>query len=111
LNLRAVVYYAKWPERHGGPDRGGYVARIDERATDRLVGRGRERRRYHETFRDMVVEGQQAGVFRGDVSAELAVDYFFGSVHHLPMWWRPRGRLSGVEVGRSFADLFISGLR
>src|SRR5207244_3742334 len=43
----------------------------------------RERRRYHETFRDMVVEGQQAGVFRGDVSAELAVDYFFGSVHHL----------------------------
>ena len=70
----------------------------------------RERRRYHETFRDMVVEGQQAGVFRGDVSAELAVDYFFGSVHHLPMWWKPRGRLSGAEVGRSFADLFVSGL-
>jgi AcrR family transcriptional regulator len=71
----------------------------------------RERRRYHETFRDMIVEGQRAGVFRADVSAELAVDYFFGSVHHLPMWWRPRGRLSGVEVGRSFADLFVSGLR
>jgi len=70
----------------------------------------RERRRYHETFRDMILEGQRVGVFRDDVSAELAVDYFFGSVHHLPMWWKPRGRLSGVEVGRSFADLFLAGL-
>jgi AcrR family transcriptional regulator len=70
----------------------------------------RERRRYHETFRAMVVEGQQSGVFRDDVSADLCVDFFFGSVHHLPMWWKPRGRLSGQEVGRSFADLFIAGL-
>jgi AcrR family transcriptional regulator len=70
----------------------------------------RERRRYHETFRDMILEGQRVGVFRDDVSAELAVDYFFGSVHHLPMWWKPRGRLSGAEVGRSFADLFLAGL-
>jgi AcrR family transcriptional regulator len=70
----------------------------------------RERRRYHETFRAMVVEGQQSGVFRDDVSADLCVDFFFGSVHHLPMWWKPHGRLSGQEVGRSFADLFIAGL-
>ncbi len=70
----------------------------------------RERRRYHETFRAMVVEGQQSGVFRDDVSANLCVDFFFGSVHHLPMWWKPRGRLSGQEVGRSFADLFIASL-
>ncbi len=70
----------------------------------------RERRRYHETFRAMVVEGQQSGVFRDDVSGDLCVDFFFGSVHHLPMWWKPRGRLSGQEVGRSFADLFIAGL-
>jgi AcrR family transcriptional regulator len=70
----------------------------------------RERRRYHETFRAMVVEGQQSGIFRDDISADLCVDFFFGSVHHLPMWWKPRGRLSGQEVGRSFADLFIAGL-
>ncbi len=70
----------------------------------------RERRRYHETFRGMVVEGQQARVFRDDISADLCVEYFFGSVHHLPTWWKPRGRLSAQEVGRSFADLFIAGL-
>jgi AcrR family transcriptional regulator len=70
----------------------------------------RERRRYHETFRGMVVEGQQARVFRDDISADLCVEYFFGSVHHLPTWWKPRGRLSAQEVGRLFADLFIAGL-
>jgi Tetracyclin repressor-like, C-terminal domain len=70
----------------------------------------RERRRYHETFRGMVVEGQQARVFRDDISADLCVEYFFGSVHHLPTWWKPGGRLSAQEVGRSFADVFIAGL-
>ncbi|MEU8530142.1 TetR/AcrR family transcriptional regulator [Streptomyces sp. NPDC048629] len=70
----------------------------------------RERRRYHETFRALIVEGQQEGVFREDVSAELAVDYCFGSVHHLPMWWRPEGVASPAEVARTFADLFVAGI-
>lgn len=69
-----------------------------------------ERRRYHETFRSMVIEGQQAGVFRDDVDADLAVDYFFGSIHHLSTWWKPDGRYSGAEVGRTFADLLLAGL-
>lgn len=71
----------------------------------------RERRRYHEIFRAMVEEGQRDGVFRTDVSADLCVDYFFGSVHHLPSWWKPEGLLSGAEVGSSFADLFLGSLR
>ncbi|MBB3089020.1 AcrR family transcriptional regulator [Nocardioides albus] len=70
----------------------------------------RERRRYHETFRGLIVEGQESGAFRDDVSADLCVDYFFGSVHHLPMWLKPTGRLTAEEVGRSFAELFIAGL-
>lgn len=70
----------------------------------------RERRRYHETFRSMVVEGQATGAFRDDVDPELAVDYFFGSLHHLPTWWSPTGRYSGAEVGRAFADLLLAGL-
>lgn len=71
----------------------------------------RERRRYHEMFRGMIEEGQRTGVFRDDVRSDLAVDYFFGSVHHLPMWYRPRGRLSPSAIGTTFADLFLAGLR
>ena len=71
----------------------------------------RERRRYHDAFRGMIHEGQQTGVFRDDISGDLVVDYFFGSVHHLPMWWKP-GRVPGAaEVGESFATLLIDGLR
>jgi AcrR family transcriptional regulator len=70
----------------------------------------RARRRYHETFRAMILEGQRDGTFREDVSADLAVEYCFGSVHHLPMWWNAGGPLSAEDVGRSFADLFLAGI-
>ncbi|WP_062435378.1 TetR/AcrR family transcriptional regulator [Herbidospora daliensis] len=69
-----------------------------------------ERRRYHERFRDLVIEGQQEGVFRSDVPAEMVVDFFFGSVHHLGTWYHPDGPLTGVEVGRYFADLLLRSL-
>jgi AcrR family transcriptional regulator len=70
-----------------------------------------ERRRYHDAFRGMVLEGQQSGVFREDVSADLVVDFFFGSVHHLPMWWKADGRPTPAEVGSTFATLFLDGLK
>lgn len=68
----------------------------------------RERRRYHETFRSMIVEGQQGRAFRDDVTADLAVDYFFGSVHpaiRSPMR-HPHRRLpyQGFTSGCSSAD-------
>lgn len=70
-----------------------------------------ERRKYHEIFRAMVEQGQSEGVFRSDVPADLVVDYFFGSVHHLGTWYRRDGELTGKDVGRHFADLLIAGLR
>ncbi|MEO3857138.1 TetR/AcrR family transcriptional regulator [Acrocarpospora sp. B8E8] len=78
-------------------------------ATSKLVRA--ERRRYHERFRDLVVEGQSNGTFRADIPAEMAVDFFFGSVHHLGTWYHPEGTLSGQDVGRYFADLLLASLR
>ncbi len=70
-----------------------------------------ERRRYHERFRDLVDEGQREGAFRSDVPAEIVVDYFFGSVHHLGSWYHAEGALSGAQVGAHFADLLLTSLR
>ncbi|MBQ1081429.1 MULTISPECIES: TetR/AcrR family transcriptional regulator [unclassified Nocardiopsis] len=70
-----------------------------------------ERRGYHEIFRAMIEQGQNEGVFRTDVPADLVVDYFFGSVHHLGTWYRRDGELTGDDVGRHFADLLVAGLR
>ncbi|GGS75806.1 TetR/AcrR family transcriptional regulator [Nonomuraea spiralis] len=69
-----------------------------------------ERRRYHERFRDLVAEGQRTGVLSDRVPAELVVDYFFGSVHHLGTWFHADGPLTGAQVGRHFADLLLTSL-
>jgi len=70
-----------------------------------------ERRRYHERFRAMVHEGQESGLFRDDVPADLVVDFYFGSVHHLWMWYRRTRPQTAEDVARHFADLLIASLR
>ncbi|QGK70642.1 TetR family transcriptional regulator [Allosaccharopolyspora coralli] len=70
-----------------------------------------QRRRYHERVRELVEEGQRAGVFRDDKPADLVVDYFFGSVHHLGSWFRPDGEWTPEQVGEHFADLLLDALR
>ncbi|OLB66694.1 MAG: hypothetical protein AUI10_01970, partial [Actinobacteria bacterium 13_2_20CM_2_72_6] len=77
----------------------------DKRATVRA-----ERRRYHERFRELVEEGQAAGLFRLDVAPDLAVHFFFGSVHHLLTWYRPDGPMNATQIGNVFAQLLIDGL-
>jgi AcrR family transcriptional regulator len=70
-----------------------------------------ERRRYHERFRSLVEEGQQNGDFRTDVPADLVVDYFFGSVHHLGVWYRRNGRLAPSQIADHYADLLLTSLK
>lgn len=70
-----------------------------------------ERRRYHEGFRGLVEQGQRAGSFRDDVAADLVVDFYFGSVHHLGTWYRHEGELSAAQVGDQFARLLLRALR
>ncbi|WP_030622857.1 TetR/AcrR family transcriptional regulator [Streptomyces sclerotialus] len=70
-----------------------------------------ERRRYHERFRALIEEGQQAGVFTADVPADLVVDYHFGSVHHLGTWYREGGPLTPQQVADHLADLLLRALR
>ncbi|MEV7727810.1 TetR/AcrR family transcriptional regulator [Streptomyces sp. NPDC087917] len=70
-----------------------------------------ERRRYHERFRALVEEGQRTGVFSTATPADLVVDYYFGSVHHLSTWYRTDGPLTPAEVGDHLADLLLRSLR
>ncbi|WP_326834055.1 TetR/AcrR family transcriptional regulator [Amycolatopsis rhabdoformis] len=70
-----------------------------------------ERRKYHERFRRLIEEGQASGEFRSDKPADLVVDFYFGSVHHLGTWYRRGGPMSAREVGDQFADLLLSMLR
>jgi AcrR family transcriptional regulator len=70
-----------------------------------------ERRKYHERFRGLIEEGQASGEFRTDKPADVVVDFFFGSVHHLGSWYRRSGSLSARQVGDHYADLLLDALR
>jgi AcrR family transcriptional regulator len=70
-----------------------------------------ERRRYHETFRSLVEEGQRDGHFRPEPRPDLVVDYFFGSVHHLGTWYHADGPLTARQVATEFSDLLLHSLR
>ncbi|MGX2998105.1 TetR/AcrR family transcriptional regulator [Streptomyces sp. JNUCC 64] len=70
-----------------------------------------QRRRYHERFRALVEEGQATGVFSTETPADLVVDYHFGSVHHLPVWYRADGALSPRQIADHLAGLLLRALR
>jgi AcrR family transcriptional regulator len=69
------------------------------------------RRRYHELFRSLVTRGQDEGVFTDRVPADIVVDFYFGSVHHLSTWYHPEGALSPRQIGDHYADLLLTALR
>jgi AcrR family transcriptional regulator len=70
-----------------------------------------ERRRYHETFRSLIEEGQRDGHFRPELRPDLVVDFFFGSVHHLGTWYRADGPLTAEQVATEFSDLLLHSVR
>ncbi|OLR92985.1 TetR/AcrR family transcriptional regulator [Actinokineospora bangkokensis] len=69
-----------------------------------------ERRAYHDRVKALVEEGQRAGVFRADIPATVVVNYHFGAVHRLGLWYRPDGPLSPEELGLHFADMTLASL-
>ncbi|MEV4483118.1 TetR/AcrR family transcriptional regulator [Micromonospora coxensis] len=71
----------------------------------------RERRRYHDLFRDLVLEGQRAGVVRTDVSATVITHTFLSALGNTHTWFHPDGPLTFAEVGHQLVALFVGGLR
>ncbi|WP_312881728.1 TetR/AcrR family transcriptional regulator [Actinomadura alba] len=70
-----------------------------------------QRRRYHERFRSLVEEGQQAGIFRSDVPADIVTHFFFGAVHQVSTWYRAGGPLGAHTVSEYYVGLLLDGLR
>lgn len=69
------------------------------------------RRRYHERFRELIEEGQRTGVFGTTVPPDIVVNYHFGAVNRLGLWYRPDGPLTGRQVGLCFADMLMASLK
>lgn len=70
-----------------------------------------DRRRYHETFRDVVAAAQAEGTFSAVVPADTVVQIALGAVNQLPTWYRPDGKKTPHEIGTELADFVLAALR
>jgi TetR/AcrR family transcriptional regulator, cholesterol catabolism regulator len=69
-----------------------------------------KRDRFDRGLRDLVREGMDTGAFaRGD--PKLAAFAVLGAVNWIPRWYDPRGPAGSLEIGATFADLVLDGLR
>jgi AcrR family transcriptional regulator len=67
------------------------------------------RDRYEELWRELLLEGQQAGVFHLDDLA-MASRAMLGAMSWTVTWYRPDGKLSADEIADRFSTLFLNGL-
>lgn len=67
------------------------------------------RDRFESLWKDLVLEGQQAGIF-SCASPSLAARALLGVMNWTITWYRKEGPLSAEEIAGQFADLFLNGL-
>ncbi|MFI9384444.1 TetR/AcrR family transcriptional regulator [Kutzneria sp. NPDC052558] len=96
------------------------AARIDETAvfvremhklnSERMAAFRADRRRYQNTFRDVIAKAQAAGEFSALVPADTSVLIALGVVNQLPNWYRPDGPKSPEQLGAEIADFVLAAL-
>jgi AcrR family transcriptional regulator len=70
----------------------------------------RQRRRYHDTVKRLVRDGQAAGAFAAVASPDTVTFTIFGVVNELPVWYRPSGRTRPAQLAGEIADFVLAGL-
>jgi AcrR family transcriptional regulator len=68
------------------------------------------RRRYHDSMRALIRDGQEAGVFSVVASADTVTFTIFGVVNELPLWYHPNGTKSPAQIGAELSDFILAGL-
>lgn len=67
------------------------------------------RDRFEHLWRDLIVEGKNAGVFRCD-DPSLAGRAILGVLNWMVTWYRPDGPSSAEQIANQFTNLFLNGL-
>ncbi|MGW6455734.1 TetR family transcriptional regulator [Streptomyces sp. NPDC055078] len=70
-----------------------------------------ERDRHDRFVQDCIHQGQQEGVFRKDIEPRITSFGILGMMSSVYRWYHAQGPVTAVEVGETFADLAIRGLR
>lgn len=75
---------------------------------DEIVG---ERDAYEGRLRELLDDAQKAGALRSDLDMELVVLAIFGMMNWMYQWYSPGGRKPPEEIGWTFAEMALAGLR
>jgi TetR/AcrR family transcriptional regulator, cholesterol catabolism regulator len=66
--------------------------------------------RYEAAIECITRDGIAAGEFRADLDARLVAFAVLGAMNWTHRWFSPGGRLTGEQIGASFADIFLRGV-
>ena len=67
------------------------------------------RDRFERLWRDLILEGQEQGVF-ACADPAVAARYLMGVMNWTITWYRPEGTLSPGDLAAQYGDLFLAGL-
>ena len=65
---------------------------------------------YEGLFREILAEGQRAGVFRADLDVPLVTRFILTALNGVAVWYRPKGPLSPEQIAAAFVDWAARGL-
>jgi AcrR family transcriptional regulator len=69
-----------------------------------------ERDTYDRFFRDLILEGQEAGLICPDVNADVVGFGILGLSNWIYQWYDPAGRVSPEQLADAYADFVLEGL-
>ncbi|MEU8342904.1 transcriptional regulator, TetR family [Actinomadura meyerae] len=92
-------------------DEAKVFAREKDRLDDaRMRALRADRRRYHETFRGLIEQGQRGGVFSDATPAETVTIVALGMVNQMPSWYRPDGPKTAERLAEEVAGFVLAAL-
>lgn len=65
---------------------------------------------YDDLVRELILDGQRDGSFKADMDPSLVSMAILGATNWVYRWYHEDGPRNADEIGRLFADLFVSGL-
>ncbi|MBX3460044.1 MAG: TetR family transcriptional regulator [Planctomycetes bacterium] len=69
-----------------------------------------KRDQFERGMRGVITEGVKSGEFKR-TDAKLATLAILGAINWIGKWYRPDGPFNAAEIGKTYSDLFVNGLR
>jgi TetR/AcrR family transcriptional regulator, cholesterol catabolism regulator len=74
---------------------------------DRILA---QRARFETLFTSLLAQAREAGGIRDDLDTKVVAYGILGLANSIYLWYRPGGRLTPRRLGRTYADMIMSGL-